>query len=180
MDQLCFVSGNLYSPRLFATNFYGLTTRQRPSHGYQSFPRPPRCQFETPNESSESKDIPKLRNGDGKKPAGSGKNLAFVGADTLGISFTCDAGGCGERITKSVRRRSYEKGTVLIQCPRCKKHHIIADNYGLYTAMTGGRKNIEEIASATGTSFTRVGGDTFERALGMLCSLLLFLLLSHD
>lgn len=126
------------------------------------------CEASTPNGELPSKDAPKLSHGDPSKPAGFGNKMAFVGAETIGISFTCDASGCGERITKSVRRRSYEKGTVLIQCPQCQKHHIIADNYGLYREMTGGRKNIEEIAKASGASCTRVGGDTFEKSLSKL------------
>lgn len=84
-----------------------------------------------------------------------------MGGDKIGISFTCDAAGCGERVTKSVKRRSYEKGTVLIQCPSCKKHHIIADNIGMYAQLTGERKNIEEIANDAGVAFTRVNAEAF-------------------
>lgn len=45
--------------------------------------------------------------------------LGFVGADTMGIVFTC--GVCDTRISKSISRSSYERGVVLIQCPGCEK-----------------------------------------------------------
>lgn len=100
--------------------------------------------------------------GNKSSSASDGEKVAFVGNDKLGISFTCDAQGCGERVTKSVKRRSYEKGTVLIRCPKCEKHHIIADNTGMFAHLTGGRKNVEEIAKDTGAAFTRVGTDSFQ------------------
>lgn len=174
MDLTCFVSGHSQLPQLFKKSLNRFVAAQRPKLVYRTFSNPPCCRLENPKEDNEHQEVPQLGNGDQNSSAGSGQEMAFVGAEKLGISFTCDAQNCGERVTKSVRRRSYETGTVLIQCPRCKKHHIIADNQGLYTEMTGGRKNIEEIAKATGTSFTRVGGDTFERALSSLPSFLPF------
>lgn len=88
--------------------------------------------------------------------------LGFVGAERIGISFVCTAENCNTRIAKSVRRRSYEKGTVIIQCPTCKKHHVVADNFGMYSSLTNGRVNIEEIAKAQGQSVTRVDDSVFK------------------
>lgn len=109
------------------------------------------------------------RKGQSKKlPAGkrvsrpaNGQKVGFVGSETIGISFTCNANECNQRITKTIKRRSYEKGTVLIQCPSCGKHHIIADNMGMYTHLTGGKKNVEEIAKSAGLNFTRVNPSVF-------------------
>lgn len=94
------------------------------------------------------------------RPA-NGQKVGFVGSETIGISFTCNANNCNQRITKTIKRRSYEKGTVLIQCPSCNKHHIIADNMGMYTHLTGGKKNVEEIAKSSGQNVSRVNPSVF-------------------
>lgn len=87
--------------------------------------------------------------------------LGSVGMDRIGVVFTCTADNCGQRIVKSVRRRSYESGTVVVKCPKCDKIHVVADNLGMYAGITGGNKNIEEIAKAKGQSVTRVNEQSF-------------------
>ena len=47
------------------------------------------------------------------------QNFGFVANDKMGIAFTCNV--CETRISKMIRRSSYEKGVVLIQCSGCKK-----------------------------------------------------------
>lgn len=128
---------------------------------YRPHINPPRCTTTPPSSSGDSLEKPALPNASNETASTDGNELAFVGADRLGISFTCDVNGCGQRVTKSIRRRSYEKGTVLIQCPACGSHHIIADNYGMYTGVTGGKKNLEEIAKDSGAAFARVNADAF-------------------
>jgi mitochondrial protein import protein ZIM17 len=92
--------------------------------------------------------------GDTARPQGpDAGNMGFVGPDQLGISFTC--GVCDTRITKAIKRKSYETGVVLIQCPGCDKHHVVADNLGYYSAVTDGKKNIEELAADKGERVTR-------------------------
>lgn len=88
-------------------------------------------------------------------------DLGFVGAKRIGISFVCTADDCNTRISKTVGRRSYETGTVIIQCPGCYKHHVIADNKGMYSDLTGGSINIEQIAKAKGQKVTRVDDSVF-------------------
>lgn len=129
--------------------------RSRPATSRRS---PILCAKDSAGQNPRDRPLPQ---GFGKSVPSSGEQLAFVGANKIGISFTCDAAGCGERVTKSVNRRSYEKGTVLIQCPSCKKHHVIADNMGMYAPLTGGKKNIEEIAKDEGVAFTRVNAEAF-------------------
>lgn len=75
-----------------------------------------------------SGETPRLPRGFGKGRPANGKamgkgdgEVGFVGADHLGISFTC--GVCETRVAKSIRRKSYEEGVCLVQCPGCKKHH---------------------------------------------------------
>ena len=46
------------------------------------------------------------------------QNFGFVADDKLGVAFTCNK--CKTRVAKTVSRKSYETGVVLIQCPGCK------------------------------------------------------------
>lgn len=85
-----------------------------------------------------------------------------MGADMIGIAFTCDANDCGTRISKRIKRRSYERGTVVIQCPTCEKYHIIADNTGIYRQITGGARNVEELAKQKGQQVRRVDSASFD------------------
>lgn len=64
--------------------------------------------------------------------------------------FTC--GVCETRAVKSFARDSYEKGVVLVQCPGCKKRHVVADHLGWF----GPEKNIEEILAARGEEVRRI------------------------
>ncbi|OSX78199.1 hypothetical protein BU14_0116s0019 [Porphyra umbilicalis] len=82
--------------------------------------------------------------------------LGFVGNDKMHIMFTC--GVCDTRISKPISRTSYEKGVVLIQCPSCEKRHVIADNLGHFSQLTGGKKNVEEMV---GGQVTRVNTDVY-------------------
>lgn len=88
-------------------------------------------------------------------------NFGFVGAEKLGVSFTCTAGDCGTRISKMIRRSSYEKGTVLIQCPTCRIKHIISDNLGWYSDTASNLNNIEKIAESKGERVIRVDSRVF-------------------
>lgn len=73
----------------------------------------------------------------GRSPTAQPANFGFVAGTKLGISFTCTVNDCNTRISKMIRRSTYEHGTVLIQCPKCKTKHIIADNYGAFRVALG-------------------------------------------
>lgn len=53
----------------------------------------------------------------------------------LSITFTCNV--CGERLTRTFLKESYEKTVVIIKCSGCSNHHIIADNLGWFSDLNG-------------------------------------------
>ncbi len=98
----------------------------------------------------------------GKARSGDSGTFGFVGANRIGVSFTCTANNCGTRISKMIRRSSYEKGTVLIMCPNCKVKHIISDHLGWYSDVGKKLTDIEKIAKAKGENVVRVNSNVFD------------------
>ena len=62
-------------------------------------------------------------------PLGESSSLGRI-APTMMIAFTCNV--CGLRQSKSMSKKSYEEGVVLITCDGCKNRHLIADNLGWF------------------------------------------------
>lgn len=75
---------------------------------------------------------------------------AVDASDKMYIVFTC--GNCETRAVKGFAKSSYESGVVLVQCPGCKKRHVIADHLGWF----GPEKNVEEILAGKGETARRV------------------------
>jgi hypothetical protein len=93
---------------------------------------------------------------------------AAVGGGPLGqidprmvIAMTCKV--CDTRLVKSMSKKSYQTGVVLIRCDGCRSTHLIADNLGWFDDHS---VNIEDIMREQGAEVTRASADVGPHGAG--------------
>ncbi len=84
-------------------------------------------------------------------------DVTFIGQidPRIVIAFTCD--NCSNRLVKTMSKKSYTQGVVLVRCDGCKANHLIADHLGWFDEHG---VTIEDIMKEKGESVMKASGDS--------------------
>jgi mitochondrial protein import protein ZIM17 len=80
---------------------------------------------------------------------------ALKGGRKLAIVFTCT--NCDTRSAKQFTERAYNHGVVIVRCPGCQRHHLIADRLGYFE---DGTFDLDTIAAQTGHTLKKITDDS--------------------
>lgn len=78
---------------------------------------------------------------------------------TLAIIYTCKV--CNTRSAKQFTEQAYKHGVVLVKCPGCQNHHLIADRLGWFEdkGTDGKGWDVEKLLAEVGENVKAVSGD---------------------
>jgi protein import protein ZIM17 len=77
---------------------------------------------------------------------------------TLAIVFTCAV--CDTRSAKQFTEHAYRHGVVMVQCPGCRNHHLIADRLGWFDDGDGEKDwDVEKAMARAGENVRAVTGE---------------------
>jgi protein import protein ZIM17 len=80
-------------------------------------------------------------------------------AKTLAIIYTCKV--CNTRSAKQFTEQAYKHGVVLVKCPGCQNHHLIADRLGWFEdrGVDGKGWDVEKLLTEVGENVKAVSGN---------------------
>lgn len=96
------------------------------SHSASSYPRPSSSSAESslgaretthPSSSPSSSSLPPARTPEHE-------DIDSAHEPRLQLTFTCTVSNCAERSTHQFTKRAYERGIVLVTCPKCKNRRV--------------------------------------------------------
>lgn len=104
-------------------------------------------------------------NDDNNKTLDSGESFTDVPGTTntkgktLAIIYTCKV--CNTRSAKQFTEQAYKHGVVLVKCPGCENHHLIADRLGWFEdrGVDGKGWDVERLLAEVGENVRAVSGN---------------------
>ncbi len=130
---------------------------ERTLHGYELLTYPKTC--DNRRDGAESLDF------NNNKAHAAGESFTDVPGTTntkgktLAIIYTCKV--CNTRSAKQFTEQAYKHGVVLVKCPGCQNHHLIADRLGWFEdrGEDGKGWDVEKLLAEVGENVKAVSGE---------------------